>query len=141
MGRSPQVIEDQVTYPLVSNLGNPKNQKHSCFIDVWDEFCLHHFEDNVDPYWARTRVLERLNYAQRLLPASVVPLLVPMERGRSRILVPSGNQWNGFRGTTSFARLVRKICLQTVPGVAEVASLEVSKSNQLVLDPLKNAIL
>jgi Cu(I)/Ag(I) efflux system membrane protein CusA/SilA len=46
--------------------GNPKNQKHSCFIDVWDEFCLHHFEDNVDPYWARTRVLERLNYAQRL---------------------------------------------------------------------------
>jgi Cu/Ag efflux pump CusA len=44
MGRSPQVIEDQVTYPLVSNLqGIPKSK--TCFIDVWDEFCLHHFED------------------------------------------------------------------------------------------------
>jgi Cu(I)/Ag(I) efflux system membrane protein CusA/SilA len=48
MGRSPQVIEDQVTYPLVSNLqGVPKvkNIRASCL----DEFYLHHFEDNVDP--------------------------------------------------------------------------------------------
>jgi hypothetical protein len=45
MGRSPQVIEDQVTYPLVSNLQGIPKSKHSCFIDVWDEFCLHHFED------------------------------------------------------------------------------------------------
>jgi Cu(I)/Ag(I) efflux system membrane protein CusA/SilA len=73
MGRSPQVIEDQVTYPLVS-LQVFLKSKISGFFHVWDEFYLHHFEDNVDPYWARTRVLERLNYAQRLLPQNVVPL-------------------------------------------------------------------
>jgi Cu/Ag efflux pump CusA len=51
--------------------------KYPGFFHVWDEFYLHHFEDNVDPYWARTRVLERLNYAQRLLPQNVVPTLGP----------------------------------------------------------------
>jgi Cu(I)/Ag(I) efflux system membrane protein CusA/SilA len=76
MGRSPQVIEDQVTYPLVSNLQVFLKSKYP-FFHVWDEFYLHHFEDNVDPYWARTRVLERLNYAQRLLPQNVVPTLGP----------------------------------------------------------------
>jgi Cu/Ag efflux pump CusA len=50
MGRSPQVIEDQVTYPLVSNLQVPKINPG--FFHVWDEFYLHHFEDNVDPYGA-----------------------------------------------------------------------------------------
>jgi Cu/Ag efflux pump CusA len=49
-GQKPQVIEDQVTYPLVSFQRVPK-VKISGF-DVWDEFYLHHFEDNVDPYWA-----------------------------------------------------------------------------------------
>jgi Cu(I)/Ag(I) efflux system membrane protein CusA/SilA len=73
------------------------------------------FEDNVDPYWARTRVLERLNYAQRLLPASVVPTLGPDGTGVGHVF------WyhletNGMDlGTTSFTRLVRKFALQTVP--------------------------
>jgi Cu(I)/Ag(I) efflux system membrane protein CusA/SilA len=64
MGRSPQVIEDQVTI-LWFHLQNPKI-KNIRFFHVWNEFYLHHFEDNVDPYWARTRV--PINYAQRLLP-------------------------------------------------------------------------
>jgi Cu/Ag efflux pump CusA len=51
MGRSPQVIEDQVTYPLVSNTGVLKS-KISGLLRCLDEFYLHHFEDNVDPYWA-----------------------------------------------------------------------------------------
>jgi Cu(I)/Ag(I) efflux system membrane protein CusA/SilA len=53
--------------------------------------------DNVDPYWARTRVLERLNYAQRLLPQNVVPTLGPDGTGVGIFLVPFGNGWNGFR--------------------------------------------
>jgi Cu(I)/Ag(I) efflux system membrane protein CusA/SilA len=53
MGRSPQVIEDQVTYPLVSNLQGVPKVKISAS-SMFDEFYLHHFEDNVDPYWART---------------------------------------------------------------------------------------
>src|SRR5437762_12298063 len=76
MGRSPQIMEDQVTYPLVSNLqGVPKVKNirgtsmfGMSFVDIV-------FEDNVDIYWARTRVLERLNYAQFLLPQGVTPTL------------------------------------------------------------------
>jgi Cu/Ag efflux pump CusA len=51
-------------------------------------------------------------------------------------LVPSGNQWNGFRGTTSFARLVRKFALQTVPEWLKFFG-GFEKQYQLVLDPLK----
>jgi Cu/Ag efflux pump CusA len=102
------VIEDQVTYPLVSNLQGVPKVKNIRF-HVWDEFYLHHFEDNVDPYWARTRVLERLNYAQRLLPQNVVPTLGPDGRV-AYILVPFGNGWNGFRRAKSTARLVCEIC-------------------------------
>jgi Cu/Ag efflux pump CusA len=43
MGRSPQVIEDQVTYPWFPTYRESQKSKTSCFIDVWDEFCLHHF--------------------------------------------------------------------------------------------------
>ncbi|NCU04661.1 MAG: efflux RND transporter permease subunit, partial [Chitinophagaceae bacterium] len=78
MGRSPQVIEDQVTYPLVSNLqGIPKikNIRGSSMFGMSFVYVI--FEDNVDIYWARTRVLERLNYAQRLLPQGITPTLGP----------------------------------------------------------------
>jgi Cu(I)/Ag(I) efflux system membrane protein CusA/SilA len=80
MGRSPQVIEDQVTYPLVSNLQGIPKIKNIRASSMFGMSFVYIILKNVDPYWARTRVLERLNYAQRLLPASVVPLLVPMER-------------------------------------------------------------
>ena len=70
MGRSPQVIEDQVTYPLVSNLqGIPKVKNIRGTSMFGMSFVYVIFEDNVDIYWARTRVLERLNYAQRLIAA------------------------------------------------------------------------
>jgi len=78
MGRSPQVMEDQVTYPLVSNLqGIPKikNIRGSSMFGMSFVYVI--FEDNVDIYWARTRVLERLNFAQRLLPQGVTPSLGP----------------------------------------------------------------
>ena len=64
MGRSPQVIEAQVTYPLVSNLqGIPKVKNIRGASMFGMSFVYIIFEDDVDIYWARTRVLERLNYA------------------------------------------------------------------------------
>ncbi len=86
MGRSPQVIEDQVTYPLVSNLqGIPKikNIRGSSMFGMSFVYVI--FEDNVDIYWARTRVLERLNYAQRLLPQGITPTLGPDGTGVGHI--------------------------------------------------------
>ncbi len=74
MGRSPQVIEDQVTYPLVSNLqGIPKVKNIRGTSMFGMSFVYIIFEEDVDVYWARTRVLERLNYAQRLLPEGITP--------------------------------------------------------------------
>ena len=78
MGRGPQIIEDQVTYPLVSNLQGVPNVKNIRGASMFGmSFVYLIFDDDVDIYWARTRVLERLNYAQRLLPQGVAPTLGP----------------------------------------------------------------
>jgi CzcA family heavy metal efflux pump len=140
MGRSPQVIENQVTYPLVSNLqGIPKVKKIRGASMFGMSFVYIIFEDNVDPYWARTRVLERLNYAQRLLPQNVVPTLGPDGTGVGHIfwytLDTKGMDLGEQRALQDW---YVKFALQTVPGVAEVASFGgFEKQYQLVLDPLK----
>ncbi len=140
MGRSPQVIENQVTYPLVSNLqGIPKVKNIRGASMFGMSFVYIIFEDNVDPYWARTRVLERLNYAQRLLPQNVVPTLGPDGTGVGHIfwytLDSKGMDLGEQRALQDW---YVKFALQTVPGVAEVASFGgFEKQYQLVLDPLK----
>jgi Cu(I)/Ag(I) efflux system membrane protein CusA/SilA len=140
MGRSPQVIEDQVTYPLVSNLqGIPKIKNIRASSMFGMSFVYIIFEDNVDPYWARTRVLERLNYAQRLLPQNVVPTLGPDGTGVGHVfwyhLDAKGMDLGEQRAIQDW---YVKFALQTVPGVAEVASFGgFEKQYQLVLDPLK----
>ncbi len=74
MGRSPQVIEDQITYPLVANFqGIPKLKNIRGASMFGMSFVYLVFEDNVDIYWARTRVAERLNFAQKLLPQGISP--------------------------------------------------------------------
>src|SRR5438874_11047351 len=74
MGRSPQIMEDQVTYPLVSNLqGIPKVKNIRATSMFGMSFVYVIFEDDVEIYWARTRVMERLNYAQKFLPQNVTP--------------------------------------------------------------------
>jgi len=140
MGRSPQVIEDQITYPLVSNLqGIPKikNIRGSSMFGMSFVYVI--FEDNVDLYWARTRVLERLNFAQRLLPQGVTPSLGPDGTGVGHIYwyhldapkMDLGEQ-------RALQDWYIKFALQTVPGVAEVASFGgFEKQYQLVLDPVK----
>ena len=140
MGRSPQVIEDQITYPLVSNLqGIPKIKNIRASSMFGMSFVYIIFEDNVDPYWARTRVLERLNYAQRLLPQNVVPTLGPDGTGVGHIfwytLDTNGMDLGEQRALQDW---YVKFALQTVPGVAEIASFGgFEKQYQLVLDPLK----
>src|SRR6266542_6933339 len=86
MGRSQQVIEDQITYPLASNLqGIPKIKNIRATSMFGMSFVYVVFEDDVDIYWARTRVLERLNYAQRLLPQGVTTSLGPDGTGGGHI--------------------------------------------------------
>src|SRR3970282_1073251 len=140
MGRSPQVIEAQVTYPLVSNLQGIQKVKNIRGASMFGmSFVYIIFEDDVDIYWARTRVLERLNYAQRLLPQNVVPTLGPDGTGVGHIfwytLETNGMDLGEQRALQDW---YVKFAVQTVPGVAEVASFGgFEKQYQLVLDPLK----
>ena len=140
MGRSPQIMEDQVTYPLVSNLqGIPKIKNIRANSMFGMSFVFVIFEDEVDIYWARTRVLERLNYAQRLLPQGVVPTLGPDGTGLGHIF------WYTLDAPSYDLGELRalqdwyiKFALQTVSGVSEIASFGgFQKQYQIVIDPNK----
>jgi CzcA family heavy metal efflux pump len=139
-GQSPQIIEDQVTYPLVSNLqGVPKVKDIRGTSMFGMSFVYVIFDDDVDIYWARTRVLEKLNYAQRLLPQGVRPTLGPDGTGVGQIFwyhldapkMDLGEQ-------RALQDWYIKFALQTVPGVAEVGSFGgFEKQYQVVVDPVK----
>lgn len=140
MGRSPQLMEDQVTYPLVSNLqGIPrvKNIRGTSMFGMSFVYII--FEDKADIYWARTRVLERLNFAQRLLPEGVTPTLGPDGTGVGHIfwyhLEAPGMDLGEQRALQDW---YVKFALQTVPGVSEVASFGgFGKQYQVNIDPYK----
>lgn len=140
MGRSPQVIEDQITYPLVSNLqgiSKLKNIRGSSMFGM--SFVYLVFEDNVDIYWARTRVAERLNFAQKLLPEGISPTLGPDGTGVGHIfwysLDAKGYDLGEQRALQDW---YIKFSLQTVPGVSEVASFGgFQKQYQVIIDPVK----
>jgi len=140
MGRSPQVIEDQVTYPLVSNLqGIPKIKNIRGTSMFGMSFVYVIFEDNADIYWARTRVLERLNYAQRLLPQGITPALGPDGTGVGHVFWYTLDAKSFDLGEQrALQDWYVKFALQTVPGVAEVASFGgFEKQYQLVIDPVR----
>ena len=81
-GQAPQVVEDQVTYPLTTAmLTVPKSKVVRGFSFFGVSFVYIIFEDGTDPYWARSRVLEYLNSAARRLPAGVTPSLGPDATG------------------------------------------------------------
>jgi len=139
-GRSPQMIEDQVTFPLVSNLqGIPKvkNIRGSSMFGMSFVYLI--FEDDADVYWARTRVLERLSAAQQLLPQGVTPTLGPDGTGVGHIfwytLNAKGFDLGELRALQDW---YVKFALQSVPGVSEVASYGgFQKQYQIVIDPDK----
>jgi len=139
-GRSPQVIEDQVTFPLVSNLQGIPDVKTVRGTSMFGmSFIYLIFEDKTDVYWARTRVLERLNSAQQLLPAGVTPTIGPDGTGVGHIF------WYTIEGKGYDLGELRalqdwyvKYALQTVPGVSEVASFGgFQKQYQISVDPHK----
>ncbi|MEO9022700.1 MAG: efflux RND transporter permease subunit, partial [Ginsengibacter sp.] len=139
-GQSPQIMEDQVTFPLVSNLqGIPKVKNIRGTSMFGMSFVYVIFDDNVDVYWARTRVLERLNYAQRLLPQGVTPTLGPDGTGVGHILWYTLDAKKLDLGEQrALQDWYIKFALQTVPGVAEIASFGgFEKQYQIVVDPLK----
>jgi Cu(I)/Ag(I) efflux system membrane protein CusA/SilA len=140
MGRSPQIMEDQVTYPLVSNLqGIPKVKNIRGTSMFGMSFVYIIFDDDVDIYWARTRVLERLSYAQRLLPTGITPTLGPDGTGVGHVFwYTLDTKQMDLGEQRALQDWYVKLALQTVPGVAEVASFGgFEKQYQLVIDPVK----
>src|ERR1700712_44180 len=139
-GRSPQIMEDQVTYPLVSNLqGIPKVKAIRATSMFGMSFVYIVFDDKADVYWARSRVLERLNYAQRLLPQGITPTLGPDGTGVGHVLWytldAKGMDLGEQRALPDW---YVKLGLQTVPGVSEVASFGgFEKQYQISIDPHK----
>ena len=140
MGRSPQIMEDQVTYPLVTNLQGLPQVKYVRGTSMFGmSFVYVIFNDETDVYWARQRVLERLNYATRLLPEGVAPTLGPDGTGVGHILWYTldapGMDLGEQRAVQDW---YVKFALQNVPGVAEIASFGgFQKQYQLTLDPNK----
>ena len=140
VGRGPQVIEDQITYPLVSNLQGIPNVKTIRGASMFGmSFIYLIFEDGVDIYWARSRVLERLNSAQQLLPEKVTATLGPDGTGAGHIfwytLQSKGYDLGELRALQDW---YVKFALQTVPGVSEVSSFGgFQKQYQIVIDPNK----
>src|SRR5512137_1713181 len=139
-GRSPQVVEDQVTYPLATNLqGLPQVRAVRASSAFGFSMIYVIFEDKADIYWARTRVLERLNYAASLLPPGVVPTLGPDGTGVGHVF------WYTIEGKGYDLEQLRTLQdwfvryqLNTVPGVAEVASIGgFVREYQIALDPNK----
>ncbi|MDX6403342.1 MAG: copper/silver efflux system protein [Blastocatellia bacterium] len=139
-GRSPQEVEDQVTYPLVTNLqglaGVRVVRASSAFgfsmINVI-------FEDNIDLYFARTRVLERLNLVTKQLPEGVVPTLGPDATGVGQVFwyTLESDQLNP-RDLRTLQDWFIRYQLNSVPGVAEVASVGgYVQQYQIDVDPNK----
>ncbi len=139
-GRGPQIMEDQITYPLVSNLqGIPKVKNIRGTSMFGMSFVYIIFDDDVDYYWGRTRVLERLSFAQRLLPKDVVPTLGPDGTGVGHVFWYTLDAKKMDLGEQrALQDWYVKFALQTVPGVAEVASFGgFEKQYQVVIDPVK----
>lgn len=124
-GRSPQEVEDQVTYPLVTNLQGLAGVRVVRASSAFSFSMINViFEDNVDLYWARTRVLERLNLITKQLPEGVVPTLGPDATGVGQIFwyTIESDQMN-LRDLRTLQDWFVRYQLNSVPGVAEVASV------------------
>ncbi|MEH6358818.1 MAG: CusA/CzcA family heavy metal efflux RND transporter [Pseudomonadales bacterium] len=143
-GQSPQVIEDQVTYPLTTAmLAVPKTKVVRGYSFFGMSFVYIIFDDGTDMYWARSRVLESLNYVSGRLPQGVAPTLGPDATGVGWVyeyaLVDKTGQ-HDLAQLRSLQDWYLRYPLQTVEGVAEVASVGgYVKQYQVEVDP--NALL
>jgi Cu(I)/Ag(I) efflux system membrane protein CusA/SilA len=143
-GQAPQVVEDQVTYPLTTAmLSVPKSKTVRGYSFFGLSFVYIIFEDGTDMYWARSRVLEYLNYASGRLPDTVTPSIGPDATGVGWIyeyaLVDKTGQ-HDLAQLRSLQDWYLRYPLQTVDGVSEVASIGgFVKQYQIEVNP--NALL
>ncbi len=141
-GQAPQVVEDQVTYPLTTAmLSVPKAVTVRGFSFFGDSYVYIIFEEGTDLYWARSRVLEYLNQVSATLPAGAISQLGPDATGVGWIygyaLVDKSGK-NDISQLRSLQDWFLKYELQTVPGVAEVATIGgMVKQYQVIVDPEK----
>lgn len=139
-GRDPQLVEDQITYPIVSTLAAAPKVKYvrgQTFFGL--SFVNVIFEDGTDMYWARSRVLEYLNQVAGQLPPGITPSLGPDATGVGWVyqyaLVDKTGQ-NSLADLRSLQDWVLRYYLQNTPGVAEVASIGgYVKQYQIEVDP------
>ena len=139
-GQAPQVVENQVTYPLsVAMLAVPKASVVRGYSFFGDSYVYIIFEDGTDLYWARTRVLEYLSQVESDLPPDARPALGPDATGvgwiYEYVLVDKTGQYD-TQELRSIQDWFLRYELQTVPGVAEVAAVGgMVRQYQVVVDP------
>jgi Cu(I)/Ag(I) efflux system membrane protein CusA/SilA len=139
-GRSPDLVEDQVTYPITSTLlAAPKVQAVRGFSFLGSSFIYVIFEEGTDIYWARSRVLEYLQAVKNKIPADVNPVLGPdatsLGWGFSYAVVDEtgGHDLSELRSIQDYNV---KLALESVPGVSQVASIGgFVKQYQVTVDP------
>jgi Cu(I)/Ag(I) efflux system membrane protein CusA/SilA len=140
MGRSPQEIEDQITYPLsvqLQGLAGVKTVRSSSEPNFSMISVI--FDDHTDPYFARTRILERLTTARAALPVDVTPQLAPDANALGQIfwytVEGDGRSLDELRAVQDFTVRYQ---LSSIPGVAEVASVGgFVREYQVDIDPSK----
>lgn len=139
-GQSPRIVEDQATYPLTTamvSVPGSKVVRGYSFFGYSLVYVI--FEDGTDLYWARSRVLEYLNYAQKRLPPNVVPTLGPDATGVGWVFMYQlTSDQRSLQELRSLQDWYLKYELTAVEGVAEVASIGgFVKQYQVTVDPTK----
>ena len=141
-GQAPSVVEQQVTYPLTTAmLSVPGAHTVRGFSFFGDSYVYILFDDSTDIYWARSRVLEYLSQVAPTLPDTATPQLGPDATGVGWVYIyalsdPTGQ--HDIADLTTLQDWFLKYELQTVPGVAEVATVGgMKKQYQVVIDPLR----
>jgi len=142
MGRSPDLVEDQVTYPIVSSLlGAPRVEAVRGQSMFGMSFVYVIFEEGTDPYWARSRVLEFMSSIRSRLPQGVDPVLGPDATSVGWVLQYALVDTTGRHDLSelrTFQDFNLRYALSSVPGVAEVASVGgYQKQYQVEVDPAK----
>ncbi|WP_299571348.1 CusA/CzcA family heavy metal efflux RND transporter [uncultured Shewanella sp.] len=144
-GQAPQLVEDQITYPLsTAMLAVPGAKTVRGFSMFGDSYVYIIFEDGTDIYWARSRVLEYLSQTQGQLPDNVTPTLGPDASGVGWVfqyaLVDRKGQ-HDLAQLRSLQDWFLKLELQSVSGVSEVATIGgMEQSYQIIVDPHKLAL-
>jgi len=139
-GQAPQVVEDQVTYPIASLMMSvPGSKAVRGYSFLGDSYVYVIFKEGTDPYWARSRVLEYLNQVKGQLPAGVQPTLGPDASGVGWVfeyaLVDPSHQ-HSLADLRSLQDWFLKYELQAIPGVSEVATVGgMVKQYQVVVRP------